>query len=145
MSYSNFDALGNPQTVTDPNGNVTTYTYDTIGRVATVKAAGDMAATQYFYISGGCQSCGGPNKIDHITMPEGNSIWYTYDTMGNLKSISDSQTNGNSINYTYDSEGNKLTEEIRDSNNVLQKSLSYSYDELNRLAKIMNSDYSFTQ
>ncbi|HEX9020765.1 MAG TPA: hypothetical protein VF903_05850 [Nitrospirota bacterium] len=45
--YSNFDVFGNPQTVTDPNGNATTYTYDSIGRVLTVKAPGDTNATQY--------------------------------------------------------------------------------------------------
>src|SRR5574337_362734 len=107
-SYSSFDSLGNPQTVTDPNGNATAYTYDAIGRVTSVKAPGDTAATQYFYISGGCQSCGGANKIDHITLPEGNTISYSYDTMGNLITIKDSLNN--TINYTYDSEGNKLTE-----------------------------------
>ena len=53
--------------------------------------------------------------------------------MGNLTRISDSQ--GNSINYTYDSEGNKLTEEIKDAGGSLQKSLSYSYDALNRLSR----------
>ncbi len=142
-TYSNFDALGNPQTVTDPNGNATTYTFDTIGRVTSVKAAGDTAATQYFYVSGGCQSCG-VNKIDHITLPEQNTIHYHYDDgMGNLTSISDDANN--SINYTYDSEGNKLTEQIKDSGGNLQKSLSYSYDALNRLSKITNPDTNYTQ
>jgi YD repeat-containing protein len=128
--------LGNPQTITDPNGNSTTYTYDTNGRVSTVKAPGDTNATQYFYVAGGCQSCGGMNKIDHITLPEGNTIWYAYDIMGNLSTITDSLNN--TINYTSDSEGNKLTEQIKDSTGTLQKSLSYSYDALNRLSKIAN-------
>ena len=68
-TYSSHDSLGNPQTVTDPNGNATMYTYDTTGRVLTVKAPGDTASTQYVYVSGGCTSCGngGANKIDHIT------------------------------------------------------------------------------
>jgi len=141
-TYSNHDPLGNPRTVTDPNGNSTIYTYDVNGRVLTVTAPGDTNPTQYFYVAGGCSSCGGANKIDHITLPEGNSIWYTYSAMGNLASISDSL--GNSINYTYDSEGNKLTEEIRDAGNSLQKSLSYSYDALNRLLKITNPDSNYT-
>ena len=143
-AYSNFDALGNPQTVTDPNGNSTTYTYDTSGRVSTVKAPGDTNATQYFYVAGGCgQSCGGANKIDHITLPEGNTIWYTYDSMGKLSSIKDSLNN--TINYTYDSEGNKLTEQIKDSGGSLQKTLSYQYDALNRLTKTINPDNAFSQ
>jgi RHS repeat-associated protein len=143
--YSNHDALGNPQTITDPNGNATTYAYDVNGRVLTVKAPGDTATTQYFYVSGGCSSCGGAgsNKIDHITLPEGNTIWYTYDNMGNLSTIKDDANN--SINYTYDSEGNRLTEQIKDSGGALQKTLSYQYDALNRLAKIVNPDSTYTQ
>lgn len=142
-TYSNFDGLGNPQTITDPNGNSTIYTYDTNGRVSTVKAPGDTNATQYFYVAGSCgSSCGGANKIDHIILPEGNTIWYVYDSFGNLASIKDSQNN--SINYAYDSEGNKLTEQIKDSGGTLQKTLSYQYDALNRLAKIVNPDATST-
>jgi len=147
-TYSNHDQLGNPQTITDPNGNATTYTYDTNGRVLTVKAAGDTAATQYFYVSGsgGCSSCGGSgstDKIDHIILPEGNTIYYTYDTLGNLITIKDNQNN--TINYTYDSAGNRLKEEIKDASNTLQKTLSYQYDALNRLSKVTNPDSTYTQ
>ena len=106
-TYSNHDSLGNPQTVTDPNGNATTYTYDTTGRVLTVKAPGDLNPMQYVYITAGCTSCsGGANKIDYIILPEGNKIDYDYDSFGNLTTIKDSQNN--SINYAYDSEGNRL-------------------------------------
>ena len=147
-TYSNHDQLGNPQTITDPNGNATTYTYDTNGRVLTVKAPGDTGSTQYFYVSGagGCQSCGGSgssNRIDHITLPEGNTIYYTYDSMGNLSTIKDNANN--TINYTYDSQGNRLKEDIKDAGNTLQKTLSYQYDALNRLSKIVNPDSTYTQ
>ncbi len=143
-TYSSFDSHGNPQTVTDPNGNSTSYTYDDSGRVTSVKAAGDTAATQYFYVSGSCgQSCGGTNKIDYILLPEGNTINYAYDIYGNLSAISDNA--GNSINYTYDSEGNKLTEDIKDSGGALQKTLSYQYDALNRLKQVKNPDTTYTE
>ncbi len=144
-TYADHDSLGNPRTVIDPNGNSIIYTYDETGRVLTVKAPGDTNPAQYFYVSGGCSSCGGggANKIDHITLPEGNTITYTYDSMGNIASIKDSLNN--SINYSYDSEGNKLTEQIKDPGGALQKTLSYQYDALNRLTKIVNPDNSFTQ
>ena len=45
--YSSHDSLGNPGTAIDPNGNSTIYTYDSTGRVLTVKAPGDTAATQH--------------------------------------------------------------------------------------------------
>ncbi len=143
-TYSNHDNFGNPQTVTDPNGNSTTYTYDANGRVETVKAPGDANPTQYVYVAGSCgASCSGGGKIDHITLPEGNTIWYTYDAMGNLALIKDNANN--TINYTYDSEDNKLTEQIKDAGNTLQKTLSYSYDALNRLYRITNPDTTYTQ
>jgi RHS repeat-associated protein len=143
-TYSNFDGLGNPQTVTDPNGNSTTFTYDTNGRVLTILAPGDTSSTQYFYVGGSCgASCGGGGKIDHIILPEGNTVSYTYDVMGNLSSVKDNANN--TINYTYDSEGNKLAEQIKDSTGTLQKSLSYSYDALNQLSKITNPDSTYTQ
>ena len=65
-----------------------------------------------------------------------------HDTMGNLSAIKDSLNN--TINYTYDSEGSRLKEEIKDSLGTLQKTLSYQYDALNRLSKIVNPDNSFT-
>jgi YD repeat-containing protein len=35
-TFASFDARGNPQTATDPNGRITTFTYDAAGRVKTV-------------------------------------------------------------------------------------------------------------
>lgn len=143
-TFANHDGLGNPGTITDPNGNSIIYTYDAAGRVLTIKAPGDTAVTQYAYTTSGCTSCGGvANKIDLITLPEGNIIDYTYDANGKLIKIADSQNN--SINYSYDSEGNKLKEEIKDASGVLQKTLSYQYDALNRLKQVKNPDATFTE
>jgi RHS repeat-associated protein len=143
-TYADWDGFGNPQTVTDPNSQITRYTYysDT-GRVWTVQAPGDTGKTYYVYVSGGCSSCGGSNKIDHIVLPEGNIIYYHYDDFGNLEWIKDNS--GNSINYAYDSEGNRLTEETKDPGGVLKKTLGYKYDELNRLKRIENPDTSYTE
>ena len=111
----------------------------------TVKAPGDLNPTQYVYITAGCTSCGsgGANKIDYIILPEGNKIDYDYDVYGNLITIKDNA--GNSINYAFDSEGNRLKEEIKDTLGTLQKTLSYQYDTLNRLSKIVNPDSTYTQ
>jgi len=143
-SYGDFDGLGNPLTVTDPNGAVTNYTYNATGKVLTVKAPGDIQPTTYSYVSGGCTSCGGTtDRIDTIILPEGTLIDYDYDLYGNLSKISDSL--GNSVNYSYDSVGNRLSEEIRDAQNLLQKSLTYQYDNLNHLYRVTNPDNSYSQ
>jgi YD repeat-containing protein len=143
-SFSDHDGLGNPRTVTDANGNSYSYTYDQAGRVLTAKAPGDTASTQYAYTASGCTSCGGvADKISSIILPEGDRIDYTYDANGKLARIADSQ--GNSVNYAHDSEGNRLKEEIRDPQNLLQKSLSFQYDALNRLTRAINPDSSYSQ
>jgi RHS repeat-associated protein len=94
--------------------------------------------------SAGCSSYGGSTShIDTILLPEGTLIDYDYDAYGNLSKITDSL--GNSVNYSYDSAGNRLTEEIRDPQNMLQKSLSYQYDALGRMSKVTNPDTSYAQ
>ena len=142
--YANHDAFGNPRTVTDPNSAITTYTYDTDGRVLTIKAPGDTKATTYVYTTSGCGGCGGAvSKIKTIILPEDNRVDYIYDDNGNTSRIIDNA--GNSINYSYDSEGNKLKEDIKDITGALKKTISYQYDALNRLTKTVNPDSSFTR
>jgi RHS repeat-associated protein len=144
-TYSNHDGLGNPRTVADPNGQMTTYTYDTVGRILTAKAPGDSNPTQFFYTTAPCGSCGDgfKTRLNLLIMPEGNRVDFGYDAAGNLINIID--TDGNSINYKYDSEGNRLSDEIKDASGVLQKTLSYTYDALNRPKRIVNPDSTYTE
>jgi len=145
ITYSDHDGFGHPRGITDPNGATITYTYDSEGRVLSVKLPGDITPTSYSYTpAGGCSSCGtSSDNLQSITFPEGNGISYTYDPSGRLATITDSL--GNSINYSYDSEGNKLKEEIKDKSGLLQKTLSYQYDALNRLKQIKKPDTSYTE
>jgi YD repeat-containing protein len=46
-TYSNYDAHGRPQTITDPNGLVTTLAYDPRGRLKSSSAAGETTAYDY--------------------------------------------------------------------------------------------------
>lgn len=66
-TFSNFDPRGNPQTVTDPNGRTTTFTYDLLSRVRT--------ATPPYPTS----EVSGPTTDPKIT--------FTYDVDGNLTRI----------------------------------------------------------
>ncbi|MDD2273238.1 MAG: DUF6531 domain-containing protein [Desulfuromonadaceae bacterium] len=140
-TYAGHDWKGNPKAITDPNQTVTTNTYDTAGRILTTTT--DNAATTYTYVTTGgtsCTSCsaGGNGKIASITLPEGNRIYYNYDTNGNLATISDQD--GNYIQYSYDGKGNKIKEEIKDASGTLHKTQSHQYDILNRLNKTINPD-----
>ena len=101
-TFGSFDSLGNPQTVTDPNGDVTMFTYDGLGRVAHVTPpfAGTGEATiDFMYDVDG--------RIDLITFPEDSfgvtyslDFGYSDDGKGDLRFIADSK--GDAIVYTYD-------------------------------------------
>jgi RHS repeat-associated protein len=132
-TYSNYTAYGQPQTVTDPNGVASTYTYDLVGHVRTVTVAG--GTTTYAYTSSG--------QLASITQPRGNITSYIYDALDRLASIHDGL--GNSIHYTYDSAGNQLREDIKDPAAVLQKTVSYQYDQLRRPFRVVNPDTTFTE
>lgn len=121
-TYPSWTQTGRPQSVTDPNGVVTAYTYDSLDRVKNVTAARD--ATSYSYTPSG--------KISSITLPAGNMVSYSYDSLDRLVQIEDAL--GNTIDYHYDSAGNRTEEEIKDNTGALQKTLSFQYDALNRPA-----------
>ncbi len=132
---SNYDANGNVGTITDPNGVVTTLTYDARNRLVTAMDQSTSALTQYFYDSHG--------NLSYIIPPEGNRIDYTYNLADKLTQITD--TLGNKIVYGYDVEGNKTGEDILDPSNTLKKQLDYTYDEYNRLKRIINPDTTYTE
>jgi RHS repeat-associated protein len=69
-SYSGYDARGNPGSVTDSNGVVTTYTYSD-DRVTSMTVAG--ATTRYGYDNG---------QLNWIQHPEGNYDVYCYRPSG---------------------------------------------------------------
>ncbi len=132
-TYAGYTQTGRPQTVTDPNGVATAFTYDSLDRVKTVTIAGD--ATSYSYTPSG--------KVAGITLPKGNAIAYTYDSLDRLVKIADAL--GNSVNYSYDSAGNRTKEEILDSSGALQKTLSFQHDALNRLTRVVSPDSTYTE
>jgi RHS repeat-associated protein len=99
-TFGSFDALGNPQTVTDPNGRVTSFTYDALSRVktATPPFAGTGSATlELQYDVDG--------RIERIDFPPDSDgadyfLLFDRDLEGNLLSIADAT--GDAIVYEYD-------------------------------------------
>mgnify|MGYP001583591971 FL=1 len=112
--------------IIDSKGRVTSYVYDSIGRL--IKIIDPINGTiSYTYDSRG--------RLTSVTDSIGNPTSYEYDSLGRV--IKTSSLDTGIITYTYNSVGNMLTK--TDANGI---TTSYSYDALNRLANIKFPDSS---
>lgn len=141
LTYSDFDAMGRPRTVTDPNGDITRYTYDEMGRVTMVRRYpnGTTASdTVYTYAANGL--------LTRVQLSDGTTVNYLYDTARRVMGeyISDgSATYKYKIN-TRDLASNILTTRYGQSTTVpvltttsnTSRIDSFEYDEINRMRTI---------
>ncbi len=118
-----YDANGRPGTITDPNGLVTSLSYDVRGRLISGSVGGE--ATTYTY--------DGVGNLTGVTFPGGAAYNYTYDAAHRLTQISDAQ--GNRLVYTLDDAGNRTKEELFDTVGVLVQTRSRAFDALSRLQR----------
>jgi len=106
------------------NGNSSnvSYSYDSLGRVKSKKIVSGTATynTNYTYVAG-VETNSTTNLIASITDTAGNSVSCTYDANGNIKTA---VVNGKNIKYYY----NDLNELTREDNEILNKTITYSYD-----------------
>lgn len=140
--YSDYDAYGNIGKITDPNGLVTTFSYNARNKLSqmTVILSGSEGSrvTRYFYDPAG--------NLDYIVLPKGNVINYGYDVADRMTSITRrigpnaSSTAIDSITYSYDTEGNRTGEfyRIGDKTGTITKQTEFTYDQYNKLAQILN-------
>jgi RHS repeat-associated protein len=119
--YLTYNADGNPLTISDPNGSVTTLTYDARQRL-TSRAVGTETTTYDYWPTG---------LLKKATLPDGSYLSYTYDAAHRLTGIEDGE--GNRIVYTLDAAGNRTKEEVFDPSNALARTRSYVFDALGRL------------
>lgn len=104
-SRAEYDLVGRTQTNYDATGRATTYVYDEKGNVLSkTDALGNTS--RYTYNADG--------KLTQEVDPEGNIVTRTWDASGRLLSISEPYAAGESpaavsTYYTYDSKGNLLT------------------------------------
>ena len=122
-TLSSYDAHGRPQQITDPNGLVTTLTYDPRGRLTSRNVGGEL--TSYTY--------DGVGQLTQVTLPDGSFLAYTYDPAHRLIQIQDNLAN--KIIYTLDNMGNRVQEQVLDGGGALKRTRSRAYDSLNRLAQ----------
>jgi RHS repeat-associated protein len=126
-TYNSYNAYGQPLSITDPNGVVTTLTYDVRQHLLSRSTAGEV--TTFAYHPTGL--------LETITSPDGSTLTYVYDGAHRLTEIKDGA--GNSMQYTLDGMGNRIAESRVDASNTLSLALSRVYNSLNRLAEQIGS------
>jgi YD repeat-containing protein len=124
---SRYSANGQLEEFTDPNGLVTTLTYDVRQRLTSLDVGGET--TRYSYDPAG--------QITRVTRPDGAYLAYSYDPAQRLIKTQDDQ--GNTLSYTLDALGNRIKEEAHDPNGQLARSQSRVYDALSRLQNLVQA------
>lgn len=135
---TSFDAADRPLITKDANGIEARMTYDSFGRLKTVKRAFGTpleALTTVTYNFNG--------DLTQIDSPNGVKVTYTYDSARRLTGMADDL--GNSIAYTLDDDGNILTETRRDPANVLKYTHSQTFDEMSRLLTSVGAGAGWTR
>jgi RHS repeat-associated protein len=117
---------GARKTLTDPAGEVTSYTYDGQNRLDTATTAAGV--TEYTYWP--------DDLLRTVTTPNGVVATHGYDLADRLLSITNAHgpTPISSYGYGYDANGNRLSQ--TEVNGGLTESTSYTYDGLNRLETV---------
>lgn len=134
VTSSNFDSYGNPQTIIDENGIISTLSYTEEGWLASITTSNLKTSFAYDAIG----------QITKVTFPDNSSITYTWDNVRRLISIKNNLNE--SINYNYDAMGNRI-EEITKKDSIITKHLRRQFDELGRiktLIKANNESYEYT-
>ena len=128
-----YNAHSQPLIIVDPNGLVTTLTYELRMRLTSRNVGGEISTYDY----------DGVGQLTKVTLPDGSFLGYTYDTAHRLTEIRDSL--GNRIAYTLDAMGNRTQEQVFDPANQLKQARSREYNNLNRLIKDIGGTNPATQ
>ena len=118
---TDYNAHGQPLTIVDPNGLVTTLAYDARQRLTSRTVGSETTSYDY----------DGVGQLTKVTLPDGSFLSYTYDAAHRLTGMQDSL--GNRIAYTLDAMGNRTQEQVFDPGNSLAQTRGRVFNNLNRL------------
>jgi RHS repeat-associated protein len=161
-----FDALGDLRSVEDANQHTTQYTYDLLGELTSIALpftpplagnetrtydqAGNMTALQHFNGQTTSYTYDGLNRLLSRSYPGEPTVSFTYTPTGKRQTMTDASgtttysydgadrlqkkaTPEGTLDYTYDAAGHLASMSSENANGV---SVSYAYDNLNRLQTV---------
>lgn len=130
---SNFDSLGNPQTITDANSIVTNLTYTPQGWLKTVSTDGTSIVIEHDLLG----------QIGKITKGDGSWLEFTWNASRNLSKITNNL--GESVEYGYNTMGNRTSQNLKDASGSLTKQQTWAHDELGRVLRSIGAEGQTTQ
>jgi RHS repeat-associated protein len=139
-----YDLNGNLSTVQHFNGVTTTYTYDQLNRLLSRSTPGETPVSFTYTATGQYLTSTDQSGTTHYTYdnmdritskatPEG-TLNYTYDAAGHVASISSVNMNGASMSYTYDDLDRLST--VVDNRLSGNNTTTYSYDNASNVATV---------
>lgn len=126
-TYNTYNAYAQPLTITDPNGVITTLTYDLRQRIKS-RQIGTETTSYVYYPTG---------QLETVTLPDASTISYTYDAAHRLTDITDGL--GNHVHYTLDAMGNRTAENTYDPSSTLKRTHTRVINALNQLYQDINA------
>lgn len=126
VNERSYDLVGRMTAYKDPSGQITTYTYDGIGRLVGSRQPGDAAPRAMIY--------GNDGRLAESRLPSGLALRYTYDTAGRIATVNAANIPAGvgvvpQHSYSYDLLG-RLTTATAGASTVTR-----AYDSLGRLLK----------
>jgi RHS repeat-associated protein len=120
-TFNTYNVHGQPLTITDPNGIVTTLAYDARQRLMSRQISTETTGFSY-YPTG---------RLKTVTLPDSSTVTYSYDNAHRLNQIQDGA--GNKISYTLDAAGNRTAESHYDPTSVLSWTHTWVYNTLSQM------------
>ena len=132
-TFNSYDANGNPLSIADPNGVVTTLTYDLRQRLKTRTVGGEL--TQFSYYPTGL--------LQKVIQSDGSYLSYIYDAAHRLVEIDDAS--GDRLTYTLDAVGNHIGTQSYDPSGNLARTQTSVYNSLGLLWEQLTSSGAMSQ
>lgn len=129
-TYAGYDANGRAGSMTDPNGVVTSFTYDPLGRVETIIAQHPSNPTLNATTSMAYDEVG---NVTQLALPNTTPLILEYDAANRLTMMRSGA--GERWSYTYDTAGNVERETVTRTDGSTSLLVRRQFDELGRLLR----------